>query len=63
MTGGDAVAQLRSENYEGKIIGLAGADDSHEVFKESGADTVIDKPLETAKLRAVIESIGVHCES
>eukprot|EP01041_Mallomonas_annulata_P013965 gene13965-29727_t len=58
MTGPEAVKEIRNMGYKSLIIGATGHADAREtkIFIDSGADTVLVKPIATALLKSILSS-------
>jgi DNA-binding response OmpR family regulator len=58
MSGKDACKALRSEGYNGLIVGVTGTTYAPEVqkFLDSGANYVFAKPLDISQLRLTVDA-------
>jgi CheY-like chemotaxis protein len=60
MNGPVAVEKIRSMGFEGVIIGVTGMSETADVeeFKVMGADDVLCKPIDTEKLKEILNSLA-----
>ncbi len=63
MNGCDAIIEIRKIGYHGPIIGVSGnvMDDDKQIFLNSGASAVIEKPVDITKLDAVFSGFVLMC--